>query len=63
MSKALLEKLLAGSLRDPDNGGVLSVPVKIVVLGANSQMPQPISLLRCRSENPLPWSWTGRHAL
>ena len=33
MSKALLDKLLAGSLRDPDNGGVLSVPVKIVVLG------------------------------
>lgn len=33
MSKALLDKLLAGSLRDPDSGGVLSVPVKIVVLG------------------------------
>lgn len=33
MSKALLDKLLAGSLRDPDNGGVLSVPVKTVVLG------------------------------
>jgi glycerol-1-phosphate dehydrogenase [NAD(P)+] len=35
MSKALLDKLLAGTLRDPDGVGMLSVPVKTVVLGHN----------------------------
>lgn len=39
MSKILLEKLLAGMLRDPDGAGLLSVPVASVVIARDLARP------------------------
>src|ERR1700754_5174323 len=33
MSKEMLDRLIAGTLPDPDSGGMLSVPLKTIVIG------------------------------
>ena len=35
MSKEMLDRLLAGTLPDPDGNGMLSVPLKSIVIGHN----------------------------